>query len=895
MSFYQYWGKAKKDQEQPGNDYHLLPYHCLDVAAVGYFLLDPDKETCRHLAKQLAVEPEWLRDWFCFCLMLHDLGKFFRAFQNLVPNLSPSLVPYFGRCVYQHRHDSLGFCLWHKKLFRQLSDIFPKQTKEAVSGWMEVVCGHHGQPPTQSIKGLTSFLLEEDELAAEQFVREITRLWLPDLLPLLQIPKKTFKTTSWQLAGLAVLADWLGSDQDVFKYKSDEETLDFYWQNTALVKAKEVLAKAEIQTRSITPFDSIKQQFPFIENQTPLQEYAQQVPITDKPQLFLLEDVTGAGKTEAAMVLVHRLMAAGQANGVYVGLPTMATANAMYDRLGKSYRALYSGDELPSLVLAHGASQLSEDFQNSVVLNEQKPDKNYERDDISATAYCNAWLADNRKKALLADVGIGTIDQALLAILPARHQSLRLLGLTGKVLLVDEVHAYDSYMQSLLQALLKAHAAQGGSAILLSATLPESMRQQLLSSFASGRGISEVPAHETKNYPKKNDYPLATQWSEDGLNENPVPTRSSVERTVNIQRLDDEQQAIALIKQTVAAGHCICWIRNTVKDARSAYQTLQQVDGVDAEQLTLFHSRFAMVDRQVIEADVLKRFGKESTSEQRRSQILIATQVVEQSLDLDFDVLISDLAPVDLLIQRAGRLQRHIRDIDGNRTNDPNTQDQRDPPCLYLLSPDPEKVEHKNWLRILLPGTQAVYINVGKLWLTIRVLLQQNGFTMPQDARHLIESVYGHDAEIDIPEELDEASFEAIAEQKSQQGMGDFNQLEMRHGYTVKSAGQSGGWDEDVNIPTRLTGDSASVILAVPENNKLVPYARHGKHGWSLSKINLPKHEWEKAREHISPQWQSAIEQLKIEQPALKWQEILPLTPETERFYQCEGGWDLEG
>nr|MDT0252504.1 CRISPR-associated helicase Cas3' [Endozoicomonas sp.] len=355
----------------------------------------------------------------------------------------------------------------------------------------------------------------------------------------------------------------------------------------------------------------------------------------------------------------------------------------------------------------------------------------------------------------------------------------------------------------------------------------------------------------------------------------------------------NKQKAIDLIKQTVASGRCICWIRNTVKDARSAYQTLQQQDWMDADKLTLFHSRFAMVDRQVIEADVLKRFGKNSTSEQRLSQVLIATQVVEQSLDLDFDVMISDLAPVDLLIQRAGRLQRHIRDIDGNCISGSDAQDRRDPPCLYLLSPDPGKVEHKNWLRVLLPGTQAVYINVGQLWLTIRVLLQQNGFSMPQDARHLIESVYGRDADIDIPEVLEEAFFEAKAEQKSQQGMGEFNQLEMRHGYTVKSAGQSGGWDEDVNIPTRLTGDSASVILAIPENNKLVPYAQHKKHGWSLSKISLPKHEWEKARESITPQWLAAIEQLKIEQPALKWQEILPLTADIERFYQPEGGWDL--
>src|SRR5690606_25025277 len=185
-------------------------------------------------------------------------------------------------------------------------------------------------------------------------------------------------------------------------------------------------------------------------NPTPLQAYAQTVELGKVPQLFILEDVTGAGKTEAAMVLVHRLMASGLASGLYVGLPTMATANAMYKRMSESYRRLYAEQELPSLVLAHGASKLSKAFSDSVALSTQTDDKNYENNELSASAYCNQWLADSRKKALLADVGVGTIDQALLGVLPARHQSLRLFGLTNKVLLVDEVHAFDPYMRSLL-------------------------------------------------------------------------------------------------------------------------------------------------------------------------------------------------------------------------------------------------------------------------------------------------------------------------------------------------------------------------------------------------------------------------------------------------------------
>ena len=889
INFYQYWGKTnKKEDNKKGDSYHLLPYHSLDVAAVGYCLLDPEKDLCCNLARRLEVEPEWLRDWFCFCLMLHDLGKFFRAFQNLVQDQSPSLVPYFAGCTYRYRHDSLGFCLWNKILFKRLSDIFPAEVKTSISGWLEVVCGHHGQPPNKSIKGLTTFLMEEDELAAEEFVREIIRFWLPDIEPLSKIQEAEFRSASWQLAGLAVLADWLGSDQSVFKYKADEQSLSEYWENTALPKAKEVLKQSSFKPKKVAPYQSIQQQFPFIKIPTPLQTYSEKVCITNDPQLFLLEDVTGAGKTEAAMILVHRLMDAALADGLYVGLPTMATANAMFERLGKCYRALYSAEVWPSLVLAHGASHLSEGFQDSIALEEQTSDRDYSQDDFSATAYCNAWLADNRKKALLADVGIGTIDQALLAILPAKHQSLRLLGLTDKVLLIDEVHAYDPYMQVLLNDLLKTHASQGGSAILLSATLPKTMRAQLLASFAEGRGM-EVPALQ-----KKQDYPLVTRLSDSEFNEVPVNTRRSVERTVNVIRLADEQEAINLIKENVALGRCICWIRNTVQDARNAYQELKQQDWIERKKLTMFHSRFAMIDRQAIEKDVLQRFGKTSTRRQRQAQVLIATQVVEQSLDLDFDIIISDLAPIDLLIQRAGRLHRHCRENNGDCIHDPNAQDQRDPPCLYLLSPDPNKVENKNWLRTLLPGTQAVYANVGQLWLTIRVILNnENSFSMPQDARHLIESVYGDNASNDIPEVLDEASFEASAEQKSQRGMGKFNTLDMDQGYTLNSARQSAGWDDDVNIPTRLTGDSVSLILVVPEQNMLKPYAQHKKHAWPLSKINVPKHEWEKAQQLISPEWLAVVDKLKLEHSFLKWQDILPLTADTEHFYSPEDGWDL--
>lgn len=890
--YFRYWGKAKKDLATEGPDYHLLPYHCLDVAAVGYVLLDPQKPLCRQLAAQLQVEPEWLQSWFCFCLVLHDLGKFFRAFQNLAPNLSLNLVPFDIRCVYSVRHDTLGFALWQKALGQKFQHQVPDEYKLLFERWLEVVCGHHGKPP-ENLQSIKSYLLTEDEIAAEQFIADVMDEWMPDLAPLKSIDKKIFKRVSWQFAGIAVLADWLGSNQKVFQYCTEPMPLKAYWIDHALPSADAAIAVANFGSRDIKPFESIKQQFNFIENPTPLQAYAQTVELDNSPQLFILEDVTGAGKTEAAMVLVHRLMAAGLANGLYVGLPTMATANAMYQRMAKSYRSLYAEHELPSLVLAHGATRLSDAFNQSVAfsetvkLAEHSPDKNYEKDELSASAYCNQWLADSRKKALLADIGVGTIDQALLGVLPARHQSLRLLGLTNKVLLVDEVHAFDPYMRSLLAALLQAHAAQGGSVILLSATLPYNFRAQLTSAFARGAGLHIPQLMQDANYP------WVTQLNNQKFSEQPVETRKSVERRVAVKRLENEEQAYAQIKQAVMQGRCVCWIRNTVKDARNAYQYLQQKDWVEPEKLSLFHSRYAMVDRQVIEMDVVNRFGKESKGVERAGQVLIATQVVEQSLDLDFDLMLSDLAPVDLLIQRAGRLQRHIRSLDGDVVKDDDAKDQRESPCLYVLSPDPFEVNDGKWLRDLLPGTQAVYANVGQLWLTIKGLLNNNGFEMPKDARALIEGVYGDEAQGDIPPELEKASKDAEAKQRAESGMGKFNLLCLEKGYTQASADHNGGWNEEVHIPTRLGGDTVTVVLVKQVKSEWVAYAGEVANKWALSQLSLPKVEWELAKKLIPDVLLESLEQLKEREPSLRWVEVMPLV-DALCFYHKKGGWNFE-
>jgi len=896
QSFFKYWGKAGEDGR-----YHLLPYHCLDVAAVGLVLLDPKKPLCQRLAEQLGVDPLWLRQWFAFCLSLHDIGKFATAFQGIVPGLSPNLVQKIPSMPYLERHDTLGWLLWERVLSAQMKKQgcfgyaadHPDMSRmiRGVDPWMEVVTGHHGEPPKRGTIRHEDFFTTVDEAVACRYLEGVSDLFLPTFEGTTFTDKafnSRVKVHSWLFAGLAVVADWLGSGRKADEYRGDEITLDEYWRLHALPFATAVIAEAKLEPSQVASFAGIGHLFPFIELPTPLQQWAEQRPLAEKNQLFILEDVTGAGKTEAALILCHRLLAQGSADGLYVALPTMATANAMYDRLGKAYRRLYAQAASPSLVLAHGARHLSAGFRTSVGLPETSTSsRQYSEDEEPGEAYCSVWLADSRKKALLAEVGVGTLDQALLAVLPARHQSLRCLGLARKILIVDEVHAYDPYMNQLLQTLLETHARQGGSAILLSATLPQQMREKYLQAFCIGAGTPPPELTQSQNYP------LAIHYPAPGKAETALPTRPEVERTVSVVMLEEIEQALSVIQEAVEKGRCVCWVRNTVGDAVKAYRLVARQEWIDKERLSLFHSRFAMIDRQKVEAETLDFFGEKSTAEMRRGRVLIATQVVEQSLDLDFDAMISDLAPIDLLIQRAGREHRHVRDAVGNRLRMEGAKDRRKPPVFHVFGPPVVAEPGERWLKDVLPGTQAVYKHVGQLWLTQQRLCDSNKISMPGDARLLIEGVYGEDAQESIPESLRGLSWDAEGEAGGKRGMARLNALKLAKGYTRSSAEDCDGWAKETRIPTRLGDDSVSVALARIEGDSLQPYATANEFAWDMSMLSLPRRDWRKAQQLIPAGLQPTIAQLKDEVRALKWVEVLPLTPEILACYDSRIGWGL--
>jgi len=896
---YRYWGKARPEGET-GPAYHLLPYHCLDVAAVGHVLFQYSAPLRKKLTRLTALDEATCRYWLLFFLALHDIGKFAESFQGLREDLLQHLQAKETNRPYI-RHDRLGYVLWEQKLCtgRNLCPWFDIEADDATLGkWAKAVLwfarpmtGHHGEPPRRT--GLNDMMIrvessfsEPDVAASIAFLDEIAKLFRqPDSLEI-KTPgyskqlRARWKKASWFLAGFTVLCDWIGSNDRWFPFIEEPATLNAYWRDHALPHAKDAVKAAGISFDLSAPMPTdFSGLFPNLANPTPLQRFVAGCKVASSPQLFILEDVTGSGKTEAALFLARQLMTKNMGKGIFVALPTMATSNAMFTRFEEVYRRLFHKDVEPSLVLAHSARHLSSLFMRSIIQPGQQHDRGrYAADDETATSQCSAWLADNRKKALLADVGVGTLDQALLAILPARFQSLRLFGLNGNILIIDEVHAYDPYMNRLLQTLLTFHSSFGGSTILLSATLPKHVRQQMISSFAAGIDTEQEPLIVSDGYP------LATHLSmEMGLLETPIEAAPRSRRSISVQIIAEQDEICRMVEAAALQGKCVCWIRNTVYDALDGYAALR--GRLSTDKLMLFHARFTMGDRLDIEKNVIATFGKKSGEQERSGRVLVATQVVEQSLDLDFDLLISDLAPMDLLIQRAGRIQRHLRDDRGNPLPEDSGPDQREPPLLVVYSSEPVNDADDGWFKKIFPKAAYVYPSHGCLWLTARLLRDKGMLRMPDEARELIEAAFSEKADELIPPALRDRDFEAEAKMLSDTSLAHINMLKIEEGYCA-TANQ---WREDMRTPTRLGEMQTTVRLARWDGQILTPWYPAEAFPWDMSQVSVRASQVASELPQNDPALAQAIEGLKDRLPDKgKWSLLVPLVHAEDGSWQGE-------
>ncbi len=849
-----FWGKYHNNQVHP------LAFHLLEVAAVGREILLREPGLQQWFARRFGCSRQAVIPLITFLLALHDLGKFSTCFQTREPEACEILGRPLDASMIsaEEHHTYLGLRLWEEGLagWLQELDLLDEGILEN-DCLRQAVFGHHGQPIRISYaeRSLKTFFRQEEQQAAKECVRDLLRLLQPEIPAYDDDREKHYRQASFLLAGLMVLSDWIGSNNTYFPPQPNYSgNLHQYWQERALPQAAIAVESCGISIPPAAASQGFAGLFPRIATPSPVQRYADSMPLASGPQLVIIEDMTGSGKTEAALCAAHRLMSGGQAQGLFMALPTMATSNAMYARLSQACDRLFQENAHPSLILAHGARHLSEKFRASLRI---APSDNLPDED--GGAQCAAWLADNRKKALLAAVGVGTVDQALMAVLPARHQSLRLFGLARQVLVVDEVHAYDTYMHELLRRLLQFQAMLGRSAILLSATLPLKKRQELAEAFSQGLENAAIPEL------RETGYPLVTHVSAAGALEQPVAHRKGTERTVSVELLHDEQKLAQELVRAAKKGGCACWIRNTVFDVLRARELLAELH--PADKIIVFHARFALGDRLRIEQEILDRFGKE-TAKERAGYIVLASQVIEQSLDVDFDLLATDLAPMDLLLQRFGRCQRHERlRPDGFETLR----------CL-VLAPPVDSDPSATWYKSVFPKAAYVYPFHAQLWLTARKLDALGRIALPEQSRELIEYVY--DGQAEVPQALEQHDENPEGEKYAHISAAWRNALDADLGYDAVQT----GWTDDIHTPTRLGEARTTLRLARWENGLLRPWAE-GRNGWNLSEVSLPAY-LAKELAPTDPALSEALETLRGSLPDKgKYSLLLPLQRESDQLW----------
>lgn len=824
--FLQFWGKASDG----GDSWHPAAYHCLDVAACVERILAVRPLALDRAVHLFGAEPADTSRFLTVLAAIHDIGKFATFFQAKRADLWPQALGEMPTDIPPAYHTRDGFCFWYRSLRENWGAALWAGDRCLLSYIVQAVTGHHGRPIAFDAQRdvLSAIYKPAGRSAAEAFAATVMNLLAPQPLRADHLEHQDALRATWWVAGLITAADWIGSNELWFKHHEPmprDPDLHQYWE---LARSRAAAAVREAGLES--PGAARHRTFVELTDRTeptPAQRWANEVPLPEGPALFILEDVTGAGKTEAAQVLIHRLMAAGRASGAFWAMPTRATANAMYGRQAKSLRALFDdAAAAPSLVLAHGKSRLHEGFRNTVI---EEPggfaaSNKADADDVPGEIACAAFLANSARTAMIADIGAGTVDQAILSVLPSKFNTLRLFGLAEKVLVLDEIHAYDAYMAQELKALLRFHAELGGSAIALSATLSAKLSKELT---AEWRHAVTRSSQEHSAEPPRREYPLATVVGRDvPPAQFPLKAAEWSRRSVAVRLVHDDDAVIEELLRASRSGAAAVWIRNTVDSCRKGAEDLRRRG---AANVSVFHARFAQCDRQRREDDVLARFGPKSGVE-REGCILVATQVVEQSLDLDFDVMVSDLAPIDLLIQRTGRLWRHsFRNSRVGAGSNPE---------LLVLTPQFDENPSSDWLEGLLPKTKWVYQDPAVLWRTLRVLREAKAIEPPDGLRDLIERVYADDT---CPPNLQSSADRAQGAASAATGTARQYTLKIGDGYI----GESLLWSSDVRVPTRLSDHQTTIRLGrVIDDGSVAPWAEPADpvppwHAWALSEIRV--------------------------------------------------------
>ena len=669
--------------------------HCFYVGAIAAALwerLSPEMQ--KLLPKQIVV----------VLAALHDIGKISpgfakKIFKAVAEKFPDEIKPEWKELIkssanWEEYHAKIGQCAL-------------KDTDAA--DWARAVGMHHGEIDA-SLEFTKSANAEIFGGSNWQILRKEAYTKLLNFFG--SFPKDASKPSREQLemaAALIVVADWLGSDEhflDDGKVPKKSELAD---------RANEILDQIgwsvpkPLQNRSFDEIFTEKAGKPWMPNEMQSAFYK----VAKEPGVYVIEAPMGQGKTEAALWGAYRLIQSGYHNGIYFALPTRTTSDKIHERF--ELYLDHSFESSPGARLIHGKAWMKY-FDKA---RNQSGIKN-ESEVIGGKDYFTgtAWFRP-AKRALLQSFGVGTIDQTLLGVLPVKYAFLRLFGLAGKVIIFDEVHSYDFYTGTLLDKTIRELVKLGASVIILSATLTRSRRESLFKT-AGDDSPSAEQLDTTEPYPL-----ISYRYHSHGTGQ--IAVAPPPDKNIRLEHVEwDLPRAAKRVVEAAERGEMVLCVMNTVDKAQKLYRLVksQSCAKISEERIGLLHSRFPAWQREKIEEKWLTLFGKKGN--RSSGAILISTQVVEQSVDIDADLLITELAPTDMLLQRIGRLWRHTQNV--RRTAEPRVV------ILYPTTGD-EPFETRLGVNAFV---YAPYI----LWRSAKVWRPRNSVLIPTDIRTLLETTY---------------------------------------------------------------------------------------------------------------------------------------------------------
>jgi len=690
---------------------------------------------------------------------------------------------------------------------------------------------HHGRPLKIDHIAATPWDRTDgyDPFAAAAEMGAMIRRWFPAAFARAKDSLPASEDFQHYFCGLVSLADWIGSDRRIFEFV---EMLDPDYIIKAREKARRAVSDIGLDTNALEIEVRGRATFHVLtgyESPRPQQQQAAEYSLDER--LVILEAETGSGKTEAALWRFARLFEHGRVDSLYFALPTRAAAIQIHRRVNQAMCRFF-GENGPEAVLAVPGYLKSGDAQGRSlpdwrgVLWDDEPDE---------AKLLSRWAAESTKRYLAATIAVGTVDQAMLAALQVKHAHLRAAALSRSFLVIDEVHASDRYMTEVQNHLLKMHLRRGGYAMLMSATLGSVARVKWLGRKSAPSLDEAVAAPYPAVWGKGEEAPCDAAGSQRHKN-------VLMELVVTMSAAPAARRAIDSAKR----GARVLVIRNTVTAAVETWEAVYQTGGVDlllqvAAGPALHHSRFAPEDRKLLDDAVETALSPETKKRSPHGVIILGTQTLEQSLDIDADILITDLCPVDVLLQRIGRLHRHEIERPGGFEK---------PRCIVLT---PEKglapllaPAFENGLGGWLEDgvLQGVYRDLSILELTRRLVETRPDWMIPAMNRWLVESAIHEDCVDALHRELgkpwDDYRKRIVGNAMADAGAAKMVALQVNEPFADALF-----VSDEERIRTRLGGEGARILFVEPVE---------GPFGQMITGVTLPAH-WSRgidAREPVT-------------------------------------------